>query len=58
MDGGLVDNHGIDPVIHAKEHLSHMDREIETYILSDAVNVNNERNRKMKASQLLYPQTV
>lgn len=46
MDGGLVDNHGIDPVIHAKEHLSHMDREIETYILSDAVNVNNERNRE------------
>lgn len=46
MDGGLIDNHGIDPVIHAKEHLSHIDREMDIYILSDAVNVNNKRDNE------------
>ena len=50
MDGGLIDNHGIDPVIHAKEHLSHMDREIEIYILSDAVNVNNKRDNETNSN--------
>lgn len=48
MDGGMIDNHGIDPVIHAKEHLSHMEREIGTYILSDGVNVNDKRETETK----------
>ena len=36
MDGGLVDNQGIDPALHAEEHLEAFDKNHTLVILSDA----------------------
>ena len=46
MDGGLVDNQGIDPALHAEYHLSQKGRNHDLLILSDAGNMNSEEENK------------
>lgn len=48
MDGGLVDNQGIDPALHAEEHLNTTkNRNHDFLILSDAGNLGSEEQRSI-----------
>lgn len=44
MDGGLVDNQGIDPALHAEKHMIFEGRMIDIALLSDAGNVSESSN--------------
>ena len=46
MDGGVVDNQGVDPLYHAEQHLRDKDRSHDFLILSDAGNLNAEEQPK------------
>lgn len=45
MDGGLVDNQGIDPALHAEEHLNTQNRSHDVLIMSDAGNSGTEEKQ-------------
>lgn len=44
MDGGLVDNQGIDPALHADSHMKFHGLETDVIILSDAGGINNSED--------------
>lgn len=45
MDGGLVDNQGIDPALHAEDHLNTQNRSHDVLVLSDAGNLGSEEEK-------------
>lgn len=52
MDGGLVDNQGIDPITHACKHLSDVSKDMDLIIVSDAGNI----TKGSSTSTLRFPE--
>lgn len=46
MDGGLIDNQGVDPALHAAHHLSDTGREMDLLLICDAGNGSSEDAEK------------
>lgn len=55
MDGGLVDNQGIDPALHAEEHLRTKECSHDLLLLSDAGNMSSEENQTAISSFKFSP---
>ena len=46
MDGGMIDNQGIDPAIHARNHLTKEGKDMDLILICDAGNTSNDREEK------------